>query len=40
MICLKQQHRFLTTHAEFKGESFEAYRMLIFYLELEIAMYC
>ena len=26
----------LTTNAEFNGESFKAYRMLIFYLELEI----
>ena len=25
-----------TTHAEVNGESFKAYRMLIFYLELEV----
>ena len=25
-----------TTHAKFNGESFKAYRMLMFYLELDI----
>ena len=36
MICLKQQHRFSTIHADFNGESFKANRMLIFHLESEI----
>ena len=30
------QHRFSTTNAEFNGECFKAYRMLILHLEQEI----
>ena len=36
MLCSKYQHRFFTTHVELNGESFKAYRMLIFNSELEI----